>query len=122
MICLAWISIPEFLTSGGKDLDDRSIWPIEGSRTKRLAAQRLPPPHDPLRRAVGEGEDGEDGVEAAVGDVGRAISDEEVVVAVDAAVAIDDRTARAVAHAAGAGLVLAAVEMQARRVAPGLDR
>src|SRR5262245_27544522 len=81
-----------------------------------------PPSHDPLRRAIGEGEDGEDGVETAVGDVGRAVGDKEIVVAVDATVGIDDGGTRIVAHAAGAGLVLAAVQIQARRVAPGLDR
>ena len=60
--------------------------------------------------AVGDGHDGQHRIEAAVGDVDAAVDHEQVVIVVDPAVLIDDRGLGIVAHAAGAGLVLAAAE------------
>ena len=60
------------------------------------------------------------GIEAAVGDVQTSIGHEEVVDFMDLAVSVRHRGFRVVAHAAGAGLVLAAAESQAGHVAPRL--
>ena len=49
-------------------------------------------------------------IEAAVGDVQAAVGDEEVVDVMHLAVAVGHRGLRVVAHAAGAGLVLAAAD------------
>lgn len=69
--------------------------------------------------AVGQGENSQDGVEAAVGDVQGAVGEVQVVVAVDAAPFIGDGGVRVVAHAAGSGLVLTAAQGEAGGV--GLD-
>ena len=55
---------------------------------------------------IGDGHDGEYGIESAVGDVHAAVDDEDVVDIVELAVAVDDGILRIVAHAAGSSLVL----------------
>ena len=65
--------------------------------------------------AIGVGEDGENGIEAAVGDVDAGVDHVEVVDIVDAAPGIDDGGFGIVSHAAGAGLMLAAAQRRCRR-------
>src|SRR5208337_3230016 len=72
--------------------------------------------------AVGVGENGEDGIEAAVGDVDAAVNHVEIVGVVYAAPGIDDGSFGIVAHAAGAGLMLPATDAVAGEIAPSLDR
>ena len=72
--------------------------------------------------AVGKGENCQNGIEAAVGDVQGGVGDVEVVVAVDAAPLIGDGGLRVLAHAAGSGLVLAAAEAQAGGFATNIAR
>jgi len=71
--------------------------------------------------AVGVGENGEGGIEAAVGDVDAAVNHVEVVGIVDAAPGIDDGCFGIIAHAAGASLMLAAADAVAGNTSPGLD-
>src|SRR5258705_11924984 len=60
------------------------------------------------------------GFDPAVGDMHRAVGDVQIVVAVDTAVAIHHRCLWIIAHAAGAGLMLAAADSQGGWVAPRL--
>jgi len=71
--------------------------------------------------AVGVRENGEDRIKAAIADMNAGINYVEVVEIVHAAPGIDDGCFRIVAHAACAGLMLAAAKVPAREVSPGLD-
>ena len=65
---------------------------------------------DMLRAAEGESHNRQDRIEAAVGDMQRAIYDIEVVMPMHAAPLVSNRRLRVVAHATGAGLVLTATQ------------
>lgn len=77
----------------------------------------LPGFHQMTADAVGESQNRQHGVEAAVGDVQRAVGDIQIVVTMDAAPGIGDRGLRIMPHAAGAGLMLPAAEELAGRMA-----
>ena len=63
---------------------------------------------DVLAGSIRDGENSEDGIEAAVSYVDATINNENIFNVVDATVRVDNRSFGIIAHAAGAGLMLAA--------------
>ena len=74
---------------------------------------------DEFGGAIGDGHDGEDRIEAAVGDVDAAIDTKRLSMPCTWQCGIDHGSFGIVAHAAGAGLVLAAAQAFAGQFGPG---
>ena len=75
-----------------------------------------------IRCVISDCHDGQRGIEPTIVHVHAAIDHEEIVHVVDPAVLIDHRSLGIVAHAAGAGLVLAAAQARAGQERPSGNR